>query len=67
MRAEAGARFQYKMSLEPVLATMLPEFLFVIHGFLSDNGGEFINQTVAKLLNKLMIQQTKSQSEPFQR
>jgi transposase InsO family protein len=46
--------------LEPVLAAMLPQFPFVIHGFHSDNGSEFINQTVAKLLNKLMIQQTKS-------
>jgi hypothetical protein len=40
--AEAGARFQYKMSLEPVLATMLPQFPFVIHGFRSDNGSECI-------------------------
>ena len=46
--------------LEPVLATMLTQFPFVIHGFHSDNGSEFVNQTVAKLLNKLMIQQTKS-------
>jgi transposase InsO family protein len=46
--------------LEPVLATLLGQFPFVIHGFHSDNGSEFINQTVAKLLNKLMIQQTKS-------
>jgi transposase InsO family protein len=46
--------------LEPVLATVLAQFPFVIHGFHSDNGSEFINQTVAKLLNKLMIQQTKS-------
>lgn len=46
--------------LEPVLATVLTQFPFVIHGFHSDNGSEFINQTVAKLLNKLMIQQTKS-------
>jgi transposase InsO family protein len=46
--------------LEPVLATMLAQFPFVIRGFHSDNGSEFINQTVAKLLNKLMIQQTKS-------
>lgn len=46
--------------LEPVLATLLTQFPFVIHGFHSDNGSEFINQTVAKLLNKLMIQQTKS-------
>jgi len=46
--------------LEPVLASMLPQFPFVIHGFHSDNGSEFINQTVAKLLTKLLIQQTKS-------
>ena len=46
--------------LEPVLASMLTQFPFVLHGFHSDNGSEFINQTVAKLLNKLMIQQTKS-------
>ena len=46
--------------LEPVLASLLTQFPFVIRGFHSDNGSEFINQTVAKLLNKLMIQQTKS-------
>jgi IS30 family transposase len=46
--------------LEPVLVTLLAQFPFVVHGFHSDNGSEFINQTVAKLLNKLMIQQTKS-------
>ena len=45
---------------EPVLAAMLTQFPFVIRGFHSDNGSEFINQTVAKLLNKLMIQQRKS-------
>ncbi|MCL5746605.1 MAG: hypothetical protein M1541_22190 [Acidobacteria bacterium] len=33
---------------------------FRIHGFHSDNGSEFINHTVAKLLNKLLIEQTKS-------
>jgi hypothetical protein len=46
--------------LEPALVAVLAQFPFVIHGFHSDNGSEFINQTVAKLLNKLMIQQTKS-------
>jgi len=46
--------------LEPVLVTILTQFPFVIHGFHSDNGSEFINQTVAKLLNKLMIEHTKS-------
>jgi len=46
--------------LEPVLVMVLAQFPFVIHGFHSDNGSEFINQTVARLLNKLMIEQTKS-------
>ena len=46
--------------LEPVLAAMLRQFPFPIHGFHSDNGSEFINQTVAGLLNKLLIEQTKS-------
>jgi transposase InsO family protein len=46
--------------LEPVLAAMLRQFPFLILGFHSDNGSEFINQTVARLLNKLLIEQTKS-------
>lgn len=46
--------------LEPVLASLLRQFPFPIHGFHSDNGSEFINQTVARLLNKLLIEQTKS-------
>ena len=46
--------------LEPVLQRMLRQFPFRILGFHSDNGSEFINQTVAKLLNKLLIEQTKS-------
>src|ERR1700681_4946497 len=46
--------------LIPLLETMLAQFPFVIRGFHSDNGSEFINQTVSKLLNKLMIEQTKS-------
>jgi transposase InsO family protein len=46
--------------LEPVLAAVLAQFPFLIHGFHSDNGSEFINQTVARLLNKLMIRRTRS-------
>jgi IS30 family transposase len=45
--------------LEPVLENMLAGFPFVIMGFHSDNGSEFINKTVAKLLNKLLIRFTK--------
>jgi len=46
--------------LIPVLKAILAQFPFRIHGFHSDNGSEFINHTVAKLLNKLLIEQTKS-------
>jgi len=44
----------------PVLEAMLRQFPFGIVGFHSDNGSEFINHTVAKLLNKLLVEQTKS-------
>ncbi len=46
-------------SLLPVLKAMLKPFPFRIRGFHSDNGREFINHIVAKLLNKLLIEQTK--------
>lgn len=46
--------------LIPVLEAMLRQFPFRILGFHSDNGSEFINHTVAKLLNKLLVEQTKS-------
>ncbi len=39
---------------------MLRQFPFRILGFHTDNGSEFINRTVAQLLNKLLIEQTKS-------
>jgi len=45
--------------LEPILESMLESFPFVIKGFHSDNGSEFINKTVAQLLNKLLIRFTK--------
>ena len=46
--------------LLPVLMAMLEQFPFRIRGFHSDNGSEFINHRVAELLNKLLIEQTKS-------
>ncbi len=46
--------------LEPLLKAMLRQFPFRIRGFHSDNGSEFLNRTVKKLLNKLLIEQTKS-------
>jgi transposase InsO family protein len=49
--------------LIPVLQALLDSFPFVIKGFHSDNGSEYINHHVAKLLNKLLIEeQTKSRS-----
>jgi hypothetical protein len=47
-------------ALLPVLEAVLRQFPFRIRGFHSDNGSEFINHTVAALLNKLLIEQTKS-------
>jgi len=48
--------------LIPVLEQILEQFPFVILGFHSDNGSEFINYTVARLLEKLLIEQTKSRA-----
>jgi transposase InsO family protein len=47
-------------SLLPLLMAILEQFPFRILGFHSDNGSEFINHMVAKMLNKLLIEQTKS-------
>ena len=46
--------------LVPVLENMLAQFPSIIRGFHSDNGSEFANRVVAKLLNKLLIHFTKS-------
>lgn len=46
--------------LIPVLQSMLTQFPFEIRNFHSDNGSEFINHTVAQLLRKLLVEQTKS-------
>ncbi len=48
--------------LLPVLELVIGQFPFVILGFHSDNGSEFINGPVAKILEKLRIEQTKSRS-----
>jgi hypothetical protein len=48
--------------LIPVMEDCLQQFPFVIQEFHSDNGGEFINRLVAKLLNSLLIEQSKSRS-----
>ena len=46
--------------LESLLESMLNQFPFRIKGFHSDNGGEYVNRTVAELLNKLLIRFTRS-------
>ena len=48
--------------LETLLEDLLEQFPFTIINFHSDNGSEYINKIVAKLLNKLIIKQTKSRS-----
>jgi len=48
--------------LKPALEEAIAQFPLKILGFHSDNGSEFINHVVARLLNKLRIQQTKSRS-----
>ena len=48
--------------LLPVLEAMLHQFPFRILGFHCDNGSEFLNHRVAKLLNKLLAEFTKSRA-----
>ncbi|MBU0998793.1 DDE-type integrase/transposase/recombinase [Patescibacteria group bacterium] len=48
--------------LKPLLEDSIVQFPFKIINFHSDNGSEFINKAVTKLLNKLLIQQTKSRA-----
>jgi len=45
--------------LVPILESMLSGFPFHIIGFHSDNGSEFVNHVVARLLNKLLIRFTR--------
>ena len=46
--------------LVPALEQLLDAFPFVLRNFHSDNGSEFINHRVAKLLEKLRVEFTKS-------
>lgn len=48
--------------LIPALEQLLDDFPIVILGFHSDNGSEYINKRVARLLEKLRIEFTKSRS-----
>ena len=51
-----------ELILKDVLEVAILLFPFAIKNFHSDNGGEYINYTVAGLLEKLRIRQTKSRS-----
>ncbi|HNC81377.1 MAG TPA: hypothetical protein PLP92_17745 [Rhodocyclaceae bacterium] len=46
--------------LLPVIQALLDGFPFVILGFHADNGSEYINRQVAKMLDKLCVEFTKS-------
>ena len=46
--------------LLPVVALLLDGFPFVIRGFHSDSGGEFVNHETARLLEKLRVEFTSS-------
>lgn len=48
--------------LLPVLALIIAQFPFEMMGFHSDNGSEYINKKVARMLESLRIEQTKSRS-----
>jgi transposase InsO family protein len=48
--------------LLPVLAAVLEQFPFVVRGFHADNGSEYINHRVAKMLEKLQAEFTKSRA-----
>lgn len=49
-----------EVHLVPVIEQMLEQFPFEILGFHADNGSEYVNHRVAKLLDKLRIEFTRS-------
>jgi len=48
--------------LVPVLKDLMTQYPFTILGVHSDNGSEYVNKKVVKLLNKLLIEFTKSRA-----
>jgi len=48
--------------LEPLLVVILDQYPFIIFEFHPDNGSEYINRVVIKLLNRLLIRLSKSRS-----
>lgn len=61
-QVEACAQGIGEAFLLPVLELIIGQFPFVVAGFHSDNGPEYINGPAAKILEKLRIEQTKSRS-----
>ena len=65
---DAVTQFQVIVTVEriseafmlPAIRQILASFPFEIQGFHADNGGEYINYTIAALLDKLLIEFTKS-------
>jgi transposase InsO family protein len=65
---DSVTQFQYIAAVErisehyllPVLNELLTRFPFTLRGFHADNGSEYINHQVARLLDKLNIELTKS-------
>jgi hypothetical protein len=51
-----------EMHMIPVLEAILHQYPFQISGFHCDNGSEFLNYQVAKLLTKLLVEFTKSRA-----
>jgi hypothetical protein len=52
----------FEVYLIPALEFLLEQFPFVIKEFHTDNGSEYVNHQVANLLNKLLIEMTKSRA-----
>ena len=46
----------------PALEAILAAFPFMVQGFHADNGSEYINKSVARMLEKLHVELTKSRS-----
>jgi len=62
MEVVASVEKMSERYLLPVLEQLFADFPFIIQGFHSDNGSEYINQRVAQLLEKLHVEFTKSRA-----
>jgi hypothetical protein len=48
--------------MKPLFDSLLAQYPFEIRGFHADNGSEYINKEVARMLNQLLVQFTKSRA-----